>query len=200
MSTNHREFYLGLERASAASAGARGAARASAVHATVATAPSQEAACQNGCDHCCHFPVGIRLEEAVLLAASIEADDALQRRLLDEDAQTSTHTWEALAGRPCPLLVGGQCARYDQRPTPCRALLSADAQACEQSLKAPTPVPRDETSWWRGLGAAALLDGELGARELRSALAAVVKLAPGAGDRAIASAFAAARGVAAPKA
>ena len=195
MSTNQREFYIGLERASAASVAASGPTRARAVHETVTAKGAPPAACRSGCDHCCHFPVGVRFDEIMLLAATIRADEALRRRIRREAEQTERHAWEELAGRPCPLLINGHCARYDARPTPCRALRSFDAHACEQALTGRAPVPRDEQTWWRGLGAASLLDDQLGARELRSALAATFALEDDADPHEFIAAFKAARAV-----
>jgi|GEM_PF-3345028 len=195
MSTNQREFYIGLERASTASVAASGPTRARAVHETLAAKEALPAACRSGCDHCCHFPVGVRFDEVMLLAAAIRADEELLRRVRSEAEQTEQHAWDDLAGRPCPLLINGRCARYDARPTPCRALRSFDAQACEQALTGPAPVPRDEQTWWRGLGAASLLDDQLGARELRSALAAAFALDDDADPREFIAAFKAARAV-----
>ena len=194
MSTTQREYYAGLERASAACAGTHGPNRARAVHATVHATTTQQAACHSGCDHCCHFPVGVRLAEAMLLAEAIRGA-GLCGRVTEEQAQTASQSWGELAGRRCPLLVDGRCAVYEARPTPCRALLSADAQACAQALSTPTRVPRDEAAWWRGLGAASLLDGAFGARELRSALAAVLAHREDEEPRRVAASFAAARRV-----
>ena len=196
MSTTQREFYAGLERAGDAlrSSGDTPTERAAAVHATIGT-EADGVACRSGCAHCCHFPVGVRLPEALRLAAAIEGEPDLRERLLDEATATCEAAWDDLAGRPCPLLRDGACRRYDARPTPCRALLSFDAAACERSLTQPTVVPRDESSWWRGLGAAAALDEQLGPRELRSAVAAVLALPRERSPDAVIRAFAAAREV-----
>jgi Fe-S-cluster containining protein len=196
LSTTQREYYAGLERAGAAltASGASPTQRAEAVHATIATTPEQ-AACRAGCAHCCHFPVGVRFAEALRLAAAIGDDPGLRERLLTDADATRGAGWHQLAGRPCPLLHDDACRRYDARPTPCRALASFDAEACERSLEEPTVVPRDEASWWRGLGAAAALDDDLGPRELRSAVAAVLALDRDATRDELVAAFARARAV-----
>ncbi|MCK5944744.1 MAG: YkgJ family cysteine cluster protein [Planctomycetes bacterium] len=203
MSTTQREYYRGLERASEALTRGRArldgdgavADRAAAVHATLADAPAPGTACSFGCGHCCRFPVGIRLGEAVLLADAIDEDASLRQAVADEFAATRELPWGELAGRPCPLLRDEACASYDARPTPCRALTSFDAAACERSLTEPGPVPRDEAGWWRGLGAATVLDEGIGARELRAGLAAVLACGPRAPFDVRAAAFASARAV-----
>lgn len=197
MTTNQREFYLGLERAAAAARAQTGAARARLVHATLAGDEPAGAACRDGCAHCCRFPVGVRLAEALQLAAAIADDDALRARVLAAATRTAAKPWAELAGEACPLLDDGRCARYEARPTPCRALRSFDADRCERALTGPVEVPRDESGWWRGLGAAALLDDEHGPRELRSALAALLALPAGATPADARQRFAAARSVSA---
>lgn len=183
MSTTLAEYYRGHERASRAiAAHATPAERARAVHEAVApllrdTDAHGELACRSGCAHCCHFPVGVTFAEAVRLSEAVRQDPRLRRRVLDEAASTASQTWSELVARPCPLLVDGACARYAERPLPCRALGSRDADACAASLTGDVPVPRDEHAFWRGLGAAAALaqGPPAGHRELRSALAALLQ-------------------------
>lgn len=198
MSSSMGEYYRGLEvalRARAAVATAAPARRAAAVHAALPTLlPGDDAppaACGEGCAHCCHFPVGVTFAEAVRLAQAVADDPALCARIADEADATGTASWHDLAGRPCPLLRNGACARYDARPVPCRALASADRDACAHALAGGAPPPRDEAAFWRGLGACAALDEGHGRRELRAALAALLST-PG-GEPAMLRAFAAAR-------
>lgn len=165
------------------------------MHATLEEPAETPAACREGCAHCCHFPVGARLAEVLQMVRAIADDPRLALRIQEEAEQTRDASWHDLAGRPCPLLRENACASYDVRPTPCRALRSFDAEACERSLREPTTVPRDEAAWWRGLGAASALDDGLGPRELRSALAAVLALGDEAAPEALAAAFAGARAV-----
>ena len=195
MSTSHREFYVGLERAAAARAGHTDAAGARAVHQTLAADESTRSACRSGCDHCCHFPVGVRFSEALLLAASISTDARLRATVQRAEEVSRPKSWRDLAGEPCPLLAGGHCARYDARPTPCRALRSFDADACRGALQGTHAVPRDERAWWRGLGAAASLDDEIGPRELRSAVASLLALDDDASQQRAAAAFVRSRAV-----
>jgi hypothetical protein len=195
MADNQAEYYRGVEAGAAALAAARragsdAAAATAALHAAASglLAARDEAprACAPGCTACCHFPVGVRLGEALRLADALASAPRLAAAVRADAAATATTAWGALVGRPCPLLVDGRCAVYDARPLPCRALASADAAACADALAGASGavVPRDEVAWWRGLGLAAAADGELGPRELRSALAAV--LAARAGVAAVA--------------
>jgi len=186
MPTSQDEFYRGLERAGAALSRARGgpAERAAAVHDAIAdllrdTDAHERLACRSGCAHCCHFPVGVTFAEAVQIADAIRADDALRERVLADADATGDAAWHQLVGRACPLLRDGACQRYPQRPMPCRALGSLDEAACSASLTANADVPRDEAAWWRGLGAAQALDEGHGRRELRSAVAALLRAARG---------------------
>ncbi|MCU0867085.1 MAG: YkgJ family cysteine cluster protein [Planctomycetes bacterium] len=182
MATNLGEYYRGLEVATAALQGRQGAApRAAAVLAAATglfatTERHEQLACRAGCSHCCHFPVGITYGEALLLAAAL-ADDAVSGAAIRASAAaTEALPWSALVGQPCPLLAADRCRHHASRPLPCRALGSTDADACAQALTGHAAVPRDEAAFWRGLGAAAALAAEPpgGARELRSALAALL--------------------------
>jgi hypothetical protein len=194
------EFYRGLELAEttlrACPADATAAARAEAVHLALVplfddTPARADRACSRGCAHCCHFPVGVTFAETMRLVDAIAADPRLTAAVAREHDATIGSTWDALAGRACPLLRDGACAAYANRPLPCRALASSDANACAAALLGPARVPTDDTAFVRGLGAAAALAAELpgGTRELRAALAHVIA----APSDARATAFAAAR-------
>ena len=191
-----QEYYHGLEQASQAliATDSDPQHRAQAVHALLNDSPS-DSACQKACAHCCHFPVGVRFGEALLLAEAIADDPTLRMRLAREADATADAAWNDLTGRRCPLLHNEHCARYESRPTPCRALHSRDADACARSLSDPVAVPRDESAWWRGLGTAAAIDERCGARELRSAVHAILALADRSDLESAATAFANARGV-----
>lgn len=97
------------------------------------------AACSKGCGWCCHQVVGITAAEEDLLAEAfaVMPDDA-RRRLRVRQAgaearlsQLAIDKWQA-ARVPCPLLEDGACIVHAARPLPCRAVLSADADACRR--------------------------------------------------------------------
>ncbi|MEC7584949.1 MAG: YkgJ family cysteine cluster protein [Planctomycetota bacterium] len=139
--------------------------------------------CRVGCDHCCRHPVGVTFVEAQLLAAAIEASadaerERLTRRVVDAARATAQTQWDGLTDQPCPLLdEQGACSLYAERPIPCRALGSLDAQACKEPRRH-AKVPFDEAAFLTGLAAGAHLADELGHRELRSALAAILQAGP----------------------
>ncbi len=194
------DYYRGVEVAEAALRGTRGqppAARAAAVHAAMApwfaaTTAAPLRACRRGCSHCCHLPVGVTFGEAMRLAAAVRAQPELARRVIAEAEATASLPWPELAGRPCPLLHDGACLVHADRPLPCRALASSDAEACERGLRGTGNVPVDDEAFWRGLGAAAALANSAaptGTRELRGAVHALLVAEPSG----IVEAFAAAR-------
>lgn len=200
-------FYRGLETVAAALPAAAGAAAtAAAAHAAAAalwTAASAPRACRRGCSACCHHPVGIRFAEAVRLLAAIERAPpglALRQRLLGAAGEGAAWRQLAASRAACPLLQDDCCAVHAERPLPCRALFSADAAACADDLLGvplPLGVPFEGDAFAAGLGAAAALDQHAGrrgwpegARELRSALARLLQLPNGAGEAAMAAAFA----------
>lgn len=189
MATSHAEFYRGAEAAAAAAAGTSPVAAARAVHDALrpllAAGPdSPKRACRAGCAHCCHFPVGVTFAEALLLHRTLAAEPVQHAAVLANARADAHRPWLDLVGRPCPLLVAGRCSTYDSRPLPCRALASSDEAACASALRGTGTAPRDEASFWRGLGAASVLaKGQPGpSRELRSVLCALADTAGRDGD------------------
>lgn len=181
-------FYRGLEEAQRRASDAESEpARAvqEAVDAYVATrqagVPGESAAwaCQQGCAHCCRHPVGITAVEAVeLCTAILELPELRRQHVVDriEAAAESTQGlgWSELSGIACPLLEDERCLIYDRRPVPCRAFGSVDADACREPRR--HPVPKfDRAAFAYGLGAAQALAGTTGHRELRAALAAMLR-------------------------
>lgn len=192
------EFYRGVERARQALLGSPDCP-AEAVHSALQplldhTAAAVERACHRGCDHCCHFPVGVTFGEARRLVALVERTPELREHVLADALQTADLSWRELVGLPCPMLHNHECAAHAARPLPCRAMASSDAAACARALHGGAPPPVDGEAFWRGLGAAEVLADATsppGTRELRSALHAL--LADEHEDAA--SAFLAARGL-----
>ncbi|MCR9244129.1 MAG: YkgJ family cysteine cluster protein [bacterium] len=197
---HHTEFYRGLEHAQVALTerpAIRARDRAVVVHdamaSSLAAGNGSARACDRGCAHCCHFPVGITFAEAEHLAFAITRDERLRARILAAAADLADRDWLGLTGIACPLLVDGACACYEHRPLPCRALASADADACAASLTGTGLVPRDDVAFARGLGAAAALSrtGTVhGTRELRSAVSAMLTSTPDDGGAAFLDALA----------
>lgn len=184
---SHADYYRGVERAqqalAAAPADATAVRRAELVHEAMSgllaqTSSAGQLACAAGCAHCCHFPVGVTFGEAHLLATAIAADAALRATFVRAAAAAAQRSWHELVGQPCPLLHAGRCGLYPERPLPCRAMASRDADACGAALHGgPTP-PLDGEAFWRGLGAAAALAAAgppPGTRELRAATMAVLE-------------------------
>jgi len=71
-----------------------------------------ELSCGQGCHDCCHQVLRLRGVEASLLLEGA--------RFLSDEAMSLV--WQALeaAGETCPLLHGGLCLAYGQRPAVCR--------------------------------------------------------------------------------
>lgn len=93
----------------------------------------EEGACHKGCAWCCRLRVEIRFADAAQLARRAKADPALEARVratakrvgaLDEFTRLK-------AAVPCAFLdEGGACSVYEDRPLPCRAYRSRDADWC----------------------------------------------------------------------
>jgi Fe-S-cluster containining protein len=194
-------FYGALSRASSALRHDADSARAarSACDEEVASSPDKDRwQCGNGCDHCCRHPVGITRAEAETILRAIEAMPATVReglfaRIAEAATEAAGRPWLGLSGMACPLLDDGSCRVYSVRPLPCRSLGSTDRDACRRDAEGErVPVPFDTHAHVAGLAVGRALDeatGSLGHRELRGALAAMLRAAPE--ERAVA--FASAR-------
>lgn len=93
-----------------------------------------EGACHKGCAWCCNFHVEVRFADAVHLARRARAVPALEAKVratalrvggLDPVARLRL-------GVPCAFLdpASGACSVYEDRPIPCRAYRSHDADWC----------------------------------------------------------------------
>ncbi len=86
--------------------------------------------CPSDCARCCERSAGIAITEveAERLARAVERlEPALRvriRRRISETASRLLDPSKSVPGHlsgPCPLLEGGRCAVYEDRPLPCRA-------------------------------------------------------------------------------
>ena len=140
-------------------------------------------ACRSGCAHCCRHPVGVTLPEVIVLAEAVRAlaeprRTELCRAVAAAELASRELPWPALAESPCPLLDERSCCSvYQDRPLPCRAFGSTDERACADPRRS-AGVPFDRTAFDSGLAAVATLADGAGHRELRSALGAVLAVAP----------------------
>jgi uncharacterized protein len=103
--------------------------------------------CRKGCSHCCHGPVEIWPQEAVLLVkAAHEAGIELDRARLERQGRQSIDTWRRQAGSDtaCVFLDGdGACRVYESRPNACRKLLVvSDPALCDAKNQALDRVER----------------------------------------------------------
>jgi Fe-S-cluster containining protein len=97
---------------------------------------SGEIRCRKGCSHCCHGPVEIWPQEAVLLVkAAGDAGVELDRARLERQGRQSIETWRQQPGTDtaCVFLGGdGACRVYESRPNACRKLLVvSDPALCD---------------------------------------------------------------------
>lgn len=119
-------------RASMAAAAALGLLEVSARK----TPGSGKLACAKGCTYCCHNWVGATAPEVLAIARAIRQDD----RKRPGYAAAVVQRCSATAGlspqqrfgskAPCPLLEGGVCGRYRERPAVCRQVTSFDVAGC----------------------------------------------------------------------
>ena len=105
--------------------------------------PPPALACKEGCDWCCYFQVGANVAEvvriAVYLRQTLPPDElrAARERVarLDDRKRPLPPAERRRLREPCPLLAGRRCLAYPVRPLTCRGFNSADAGACERSVK-----------------------------------------------------------------
>jgi len=97
--------------------------------------------CAAGCSHCCHQLVGVTSAELALLRQAIEALPpsargrvrARMKKVAARGKGLDQHGWWRAKLR-CPLLEDdGKCLVHADRPLPCRAMNSFDADICRRS-------------------------------------------------------------------
>ncbi len=102
-------------------------------------------ACQKGCSWCCHQPVYMTTQEALLIyeyllqAVSDEQRKAFQFKAEKKLKKTKGLTEEKKQKivHPCPFLVDDSCSIYPVRPMACRIYLSSDVQSCKNKYDHP---------------------------------------------------------------
>jgi Fe-S-cluster containining protein len=113
--------------------------------------PPPPSACKEGCDWCCHLPVGtcvpevIRIVDYLRETLPVEQFEALRDRVarLDQKRRELKLAGRRDARLSCALLVNHRCAAYPVRPVLCRGFNSSDASHCERFVTAHdrTPLP-----------------------------------------------------------
>jgi Fe-S-cluster containining protein len=99
-------------------------------------------ACHQGCDHCCHRPVGTTAPSVLRIASALRANlshaefTGVLARVVALDEKTHGRPWipTQRAPLPCAFLVKGACSIYAMRPLVCRAWNSTDAEDCRRAL------------------------------------------------------------------
>jgi Fe-S-cluster containining protein len=113
--------------------------------ALLSRAPAGAVACQAGCDHCCHQPVGLTPPEALAIAAHLRQTlgkgelAAVAARLAQRQRETRglSSAQRFSPDQPCPFLDQGRCSIYEVRPLACRGMNSLDAEECKTRLRDP---------------------------------------------------------------
>lgn len=99
-------------------------------------------ACKQGCDHCCHRPVGTTGPSVLRIVSSLRASlnpaefAEVLARVVSLDDKTHGRGWTPTQRPPlpCAFLVAGACRIYAVRPLVCRAWNSADSDDCRRAL------------------------------------------------------------------
>jgi hypothetical protein len=98
-------------------------------------------ACQKGCAYCCHGWVGASVPEILLIARGIRSQtgSAAARTtgiVMASDALAGLGPAERFGRRlACPLLQGGLCSQYRERPITCRQVTSLDLSKCVEEFE-----------------------------------------------------------------
>lgn len=131
------------ERGNSRRAGEAAALAHALVEASLAAWPARvQIACRRGCNYCCHSYVAVTAPEVFRLARAVEASrlEALAPARIRERAQPliGVGVAERIGAKlACPLLVGGECAVYAERPIVCRQATSLSVAACRDEYDSP---------------------------------------------------------------
>lgn len=135
-------------------------ARADASFAQVAAAHPEAVACTSGCDDCCHALFDLSLLEALSLAVAFLELPRAERREVRRRGEKAAQIFDKAAAQalaapleermrllsqarvPCPLLSGGRCLLYRDRPLTCRLYgvpvgIDGTSRTCHRSHFAP---------------------------------------------------------------
>lgn len=109
--------------------------------------PDGEIQCRKGCSYCCHGPVDIWPQEAVLLVETARAAGLdIDRARLERQSRYTVDTWreQPAADRSCGFLgADGACRVYEARPNACRKLLvTSDPELCDADKHPPGSAVR----------------------------------------------------------
>jgi Fe-S-cluster containining protein len=102
-------------------------------------------ACASGCAHCCHLRVSVRANEALHLAAIVQALPAEAGRALHAGLARNAQRVRAMPVEQhmktplrCAFLgEDDTCGIYEHRPSACRRYHSRSAAACKTSFEQP---------------------------------------------------------------
>ena len=149
-------------------------------HGTTPDGKKVRPTCAKGCPSCCYEPVYAERSEAFLLAVrvlglppEVQARVVARARAWAERLRASTLLKEEQPNvmdyrrlrLPCPLLEGGECLVYDDRPFGCRAHVAlGPREACEDDAKRPDQMFMANNDFMAGaitsLAAALAKDGK----------------------------------------
>lgn len=146
-------FYSGAKAALAKSSGAaalkavqkRAFAEIDSLFQQAVAASGKSVACKRGCFFCCYLKVGVKAQEAFVIADFVRSTFTPER--IAEVKKQAHENWEKIKGMdasqhlaanlPCPLLKDGACSVYPVRPMACRQFHAQDVRTCEVSFSHP---------------------------------------------------------------
>ena len=105
-----------------------------------------EAACREGCAHCCYMGQGVSIPEVLVVFHVLKRDlspqnfEYFRNRVLKTlgAGNVNSEAWWRQTQTPCPFLDvadSQNCLIYDVRPFSCRAYHSIDASLCREGFE-----------------------------------------------------------------